>query len=229
MRAVFVNQDSFAQNEELVLGEEPSHHLNVTRVKAGEEILVLNGAGLRVVTSVMSIGKKQVELKVQYFEQLERKHSLSLAIGLPKKDAFEDILKMSVELGIVNIYPLTTNFSQYLYEPSDRIQRIIESAMIQSNNCYFPVIHPQVTLENFVNNYNNPLYFLNSIEEKTSLSAIKNGQSCFLIGPEAGFTKDEIKLLRSHKNISEIHLPTPILRAPTAVAAAAGFLLNQLS
>jgi 16S rRNA (uracil1498-N3)-methyltransferase len=190
---------------------------------------VLNGLGLRVVTNVTSVGKKQVVLKVQSLDQTKRKHFLSLAIGLPKKDAFEDILKISVELGIENIYPLTTKYSQYLYEPNERIQRIIESAMIQSNNSFFPVIHPQVSLESFLNAHNFPLYFLNSLEVETKVSANKNSQTCFLIGPEAGFTKDEVNLLRNHKYISEIHLPTPILRAPTAVATAAGFLLNQLS
>ena len=229
MRAFFYCKKDFIANEELTLDEDSTHHLHVARVKVGADVLVLNGHGLKVFTQLMSISKKVSILRVLKVEETFREHALSLAFGVPKKDAFEDIIKTSVELGIANIHPLSTKYSQYTYETNERIQRIVESAMIQSNNTYFHKIHTQVSLEEFVRTNEYQLFFLNSAKEKSQLLIKEEFKYCFLIGPEAGFSFDEVEMMRSNQNVAEIYLPTPILRAPTAVAVAAGYLLNQLN
>ncbi len=233
MRAIFYNKDHFLESEELILDEESTHHLHVTRAKTGEEVLILNGLGQKALSLIQNISKKQVIVKIQKVETAKRQHNLSLVLGLPKKEAFEDIIKISVELGIVNIFPTTTQYSQYTYEPNDRIQRIIQSAMVQSNNSFLPKIFPQKTLSEFLVTNDKDIFFLNSVPQNlqsSRMSSLKIDQSCFyLIGPEAGFSQLEIDLLRNHEFVREIHLPTPILRAPTAVAAAAGFILNHIS
>ena len=51
------------------------------------------------------------------------------------------------------------------------------------------------------------------------------GAKTILIGPEAGFSALEELDILSKSNVFSIHLPTPILRAPTAVASSIGYLL----
>ena len=229
MRAIFYKKEVFLNQEELNLDEDSTHHLHVSRVKVGDEILVLNGGGYKILAEILRISKKECTLKVKNIEILERDHQLSLALGLPKKEAFEDIVKISVELGIVNLYPLSTKYSQYTFENNERIQRIIESAMIQSNNAFYPNIFPQMSLDDFLSKNDKTLYFLNSVKESSQTKSSKEKSSIFLIGPEAGFSLDEIEKLRNHQYVCEIHLPTPILRAPTAVATSAGYILSQFS
>ena len=226
MRAIFHSFDSIEASEVLIISGDAAHHLNVVRVKAGEKIIILNGKGIKLGGEVKVITKNLVEIFVSSKEVLERGHELSLAIANPKKDAFEDILKMAVELGIKDIYPMSSEFSQYDYVESDRVQRILESALIQSNNPFFPVIHEQVKLSDFLNTHQDVLVFFNSKTSEGPASNLKDQyKKTILIGPEGGFSPSEVSLILKFSNIHEIHLPTPILRAPTAVASSVGYLL----
>jgi 16S rRNA (uracil1498-N3)-methyltransferase len=222
MRAIFYPFSKVNTLKSILVTDESAKHLHVVRIKAEEEILVLNGNGLKALTRVGSISKNQIELLVDSIEESMETHGISLAIASPKKDAFEDILKIAVELGVRNIYPLTSEFSQYDYLPSDRVQRILESALIQSNNPYMPIIHPLVNLDLFLDQLNYPLFFFNSKPNNCGIL----GARIILIGPEGGFSKREEAHILAKSNVFSIHLPTPILRAPTAVASSIGYLLS---
>lgn len=226
MRAVYNNFDHVNSGDNLVITGDAAHHLNVVRVKVQETILLMNGKGSIVRGEVQSVSKNQIEIKIAHAESFKPKHELSLAIANPKKDAFEDILKSAVELGIRDIYPLSSDFSQYDYAPSERIQRVLESALIQSNNPFFPIIHEQQTLKNFLSTHTNTLVFFNSQKSQSDKEkAIHSPAKTILIGPEGGFSPNEVTEILKFSSVQEIHLATPIMRAPTAVASSVGYLL----
>ena len=193
MRAIYYPSPIDASTTNIILEGEASKHLMVVRVKLGEAVLVLNGEGVRALTEVISISKNQIELSVQSFTQSTPSHEISLAIANPKKEAFEDILKMAVELGVMNIHPLSSEFSQYDFSPI-------------------------VT----------PLYFFNSKDNQSGKVEKISGPRTILIGPEGGFSASEEARIMDLPNAFSIHLPTPILRAPTAVASSIGYLLYCL-
>ncbi len=225
MRALFHPFD-FNDQKELVINDEGVHHLNVVRARTNDPLLLLNGRGGKLQTVIKSIEKKQVIVEVKNFEQCEKQNDFVLAIALPKKDAFEDILKMAVELGVQTIVPLSSQYSQYDYIESERTARLVESALVQSNNPWFPEIKAQKKLAEFLHDNSLPLAFFNSLpstQNKNELPIVF--PIVILIGPEGGFSDEEIHLIKSQKNVMEVHLPTPILRAPTAVCASIGYFL----
>jgi 16S rRNA (uracil1498-N3)-methyltransferase len=226
MRAIFHSFYQCNDLKQIIVEGEAAKHLQVVRVKLGEEVLVLNGEGLKALTKISSISKQQIELTVTTCELIERSHQISLAIANPKKDAFEDILKIAVELGVQNIFPLKSDFSQFDYLKSDRVDRILESALVQSNNAYFPQLHNQQSLEHFLKEVNLPLYFCNSKQSLNSPLQKSLGDKVILIGPEGGFSPREEALILSKPGVISIHMPTPIQRAPTAVASSIGYLLS---
>jgi 16S rRNA (uracil1498-N3)-methyltransferase len=226
LRAVYNDFDHVNSGDNLVITGDAAHHLNVVRVKVQEVILLMNGKGSIVRGEIHSVSKNQIEIKINHAESFEPKHELSLAIANPKKDAFEDILKLAVELGIRHIFPLSSDFSQYDYAPSERIQRVLESALIQSNNPFFPIIHEQQTLKNFLNTHTNTLVFFNSQKSLSNKeNVIHSAAKTILIGPEGGFSPNEVTDILKFSSVQEIHLATPIMRAPTAVASSVGYLL----
>lgn len=227
MRATFY-REKLTPGQLITIKDEQAHHLNVVRVKIDEEILVLNGLGQKARAQIISITKKEVVIKLITIEEDSKKHNLELAIANPKKDAFEDILKMAVELGVTNIYPLESKFSQYDYTSSDRIDRLIESALIQSNNLFWPNIFPQESLINFLNNNKHPIVYFSSQEVPAKINLNPDQKIIILIGPEAGFSNEETEQIKGLAGVNLIHLPTPILRAPTAVATSVGYLLSMI-
>jgi 16S rRNA (uracil1498-N3)-methyltransferase len=226
MRAIYYPFVKSDVSKHIIVADESAKHLQVVRVKPNDEVLVLNGNGLLAYTIVGTIYKTQVELLVQKIEEEQPKHSISLAIANPKKDAFEDILKIAVELGVKKIYPLRSEFSQYDYEANDRFLRIIESALVQSNNAFLTKIHSQMRLEDFLESNQSPLYFFNSRPSDNAPIEKNNNEKIILIGPEGGFSTRETELILSKTNVFSIHMPTPIQRAPTAVASSIGYLLS---
>jgi 16S rRNA (uracil1498-N3)-methyltransferase len=227
LRAIFYPFDSYASGDLIQVTGDTLHHLTVARVRENEKILLLNGKGQRLLGVIQAFSKKHIDIKIEFFETVIHQHELSLAIAMPKKDAFEDILKIAVELGVKKIYPLTSTFSQYEYVPSERVQRILESALVQSNNAFFPEIHAKQKLEIFLNTHTETIAFFNSQITPTFAQKESTLKKTILIGPEGGFSSEEIKGILKYPKILEIHLPVPILRAPTAVAASIGYLLSS--
>jgi RsmE family RNA methyltransferase len=60
-----------------------------------------------------------------------------------------------------------------------------------------------------------------------SLSSTK-GRQLLMVGPEGGFSPNEVHLISKLENLQTIFLPTPILRTPTAMSAGVGFLFGRL-
>lgn len=228
MRAVLIENDLKA-GLILELSEEQAHHLGVVRLRVGDQVLVLNGKGEKALAQILALTKKSGQVEVQSVEKDQRKHQISIALGVPKKDAFEDILKIAVELGVTDIYPLTSQFSQYEVEASDRLNRLIESAMIQSNNLFWPAVFKQNTLEKFLDNLDSDLVYFSSRPTKNDekIMSSMTDKITILIGPEGGFSEPEEAKIMAYKKIKIVHLPTPIMRAPTAVATSVGYLLSN--
>lgn len=227
MRAVL--DRNFKPGQELIeLSLEQAHHLNVVRVKLGEQILVLSGNGHRAVGEICALTKKSGTIKILSVEEGAVNHSISLAVACPKKDAFEEIIKIAVELGVRKIYPIESQFSQYQYSSSERLDKIIESAMVQSNNLYFPEIEEQISLQSFLDRTNAPIvYFCSHDVTAKGIDKLPLAEIIILIGPEAGFSAQEELQISNYKSINQIHLPTPIMRAPTAVATSVGYLISK--
>lgn len=225
MRAIYLKADLIDCGT-ISLEGEFVHHLNVVRLKTNEEILILNGLGRSALANVLSLTKKEIIVEIKKIEEHRRNHNIALAIALPKKDAFEDILRISTELGVTEIFPLLSDFSQYSYRPSERVDRLIESALIQSNNMFAPIIHPEQKLSEFLKNNSTPIVYFSSRPVASSLKTSSGNKCVVLIGPEGGFSSTEETEILDFTTVNQIHLPTPILRAPTAVATSIGYLLS---
>ena len=103
MRASF-QKDLTIQDSYQLRGDAAHHLVNVVRIEMGEEILLLNGSGLRVKTQVSSLSKKEVMLTKLEHSEDSRHFVMDLALGIPKKEALELSLKQAVELGFRKIF-----------------------------------------------------------------------------------------------------------------------------
>jgi len=233
MRSIFLKpNEEFSEGEVFVLADERSRHLiKSVRIKENEKILLFDGRGNRYTGVIDSIEKKTINIKIISKAKTEKSGFLDLFIGLVKKDALEDIIRMSVELGLSKLFPLETQYSQRYGIDGDRLERIQESAIIQSNNPYKVQLKDISSLRNLkseMDSYDHIFYFssIGSTIEKPIRAAKKVG---IIIGPEGGFSQDEEVFLRELQNISIVHLSVPIMRAPTALCVATGYLYSKLT
>lgn len=227
MRAHWLKELSI--QESYVLRDESLHHLvNVIRIEVGEELLLLDGKGLFVKTLVDNISKKELRLKFISSEIKERAYSFDLALGMPKRDALELCLKEATELGFRKIFLIKSQYSQMRMPESERIEKLLVSALEQSNASYLPECL-EITFEEIdYNRYSEALLLDSQTKTSTSVKGQSEATRLLIVGPEGGFSPSELTFLHSQENVRVLNLPTPIMRTPTALAAGAGILLESL-
>jgi 16S rRNA (uracil1498-N3)-methyltransferase len=204
--------------------------VNVVRIELNEELLLLNGKGLCVITQVTGHTKRLLTLKYISSLQNQKNDRLDVALGMPKKDALDLSLKQSVELGFGKIILVKSDYSQIKFPEDDRLQSLLVSALEQSNAAYIPQVVKSDWQDISWNEYKT-VVLMDSQTDKSEL--LPNGQGIegsvlLVVGPEGGFSPAEREFLHALSHVKILKLPTPIMRTPTALAAGAGILWQML-
>jgi 16S rRNA (uracil1498-N3)-methyltransferase len=229
MRAVYCPIENF--DGVITLEGESFHHLaNVVRLKIDESVLLLNGLGLKAFGKIISITKKQIQIEVANVERFSRKFNFDLAIGVPKKDALELCLRQATEIGFKNIFLVESEFSNCRDFDVLRLEKVMVSALEQSNSAYMPKLIKCSWDKIIYSDYNLILKLDSQTPARLSELPDLNSTSpvLMMIGPEGGFSPDEMTYFTQIPNLQNILLPTGILRTPTALSVGAGWLLRGL-
>lgn len=225
MRAVYLEAINDMKFE---LKDEKCHHLlNVIRLKQGEELLLLDGRGNSKKAIADKIEKKKITLLAISDKIYKEPSTLQIAMGIPKKEALELCLKQAVEIGVTKIYLVQTEYSQKLTLNEERIERILISALEQSNNHWLPNLEIIGSLEELLNVNKGPFLYFSSQQSKKKNPQIFNDKTLLLIGPEGGLSLGEEKFLQEQK-IPSIHFESAIMRTPTALSFGVGFLRGRI-
>lgn len=225
----FYHHDLPDNATELTIDGEAFNHLKVVRLKVGEKLLLLDGVGGSCMSELVALEKKHAVVKTGPKSQQEASQSLDLAIGLVKKDALDLCLKMAVELDAGHIYLLESQFAQRYDINLERVQRLLIQALEQSNARWLPkvsILNVTDLVDN-AKNYQHMLVMGMSTGKAPNELSELHGHCLGVIGPEGGFSAEEELLLSKQENALATHLPTPILRTPTALAALAGVIFTK--
>lgn len=234
MRAILIaDQLEKESGKILIEGEHARHLIKVVRIKSGEQIKILNGLGCTTLCEVVSVESKKLTLNILKVDSYIQNARLDLALGIPKKEAFEDVVKAACEIGLGRVIPVKTEFSQYTPKRSDRLNKLMESGLIQSNNPFFLALEETVDFKDLLSlfsSYDKVLYFCShqNFSVKNSLEIKKTDKVLIIIGPEGGLSEREEEQLNALKNVFFINLPTYILRTPTAVSLCCGWVLAKM-
>lgn len=219
------------QEDRIKIEDENFTHLNsALRVSLGDKILLLDGKGRQKITTVDEINKKNLFLTGGNVEESTRRANIDVLLSPPKRDALNDCLRLSCELGIRRIYLYETEYTQNRKVDEKRNLKILKSSIIQSNNPFLPEIINIKELGQLPTDYNASIAFhlsedcVDKIELKT-----KDEDYLLVIGPEGGFSDNDIKSFREElPNFKITRLETPIMRTPTALCAATAWVLSKI-
>ncbi len=225
MRALYLPQ---APDENtFIVKDDQYHHLkNVLRVKVGDELLGLNGVGGVYSLVVSQIANREIILDILCFEEKVLEDEVHLGIGLLKKDALAQVVKQVCELGISKIFLLESEYAQSYKINIERLNKLLIAGIEQSNFAFLPEIE-SVKLKD-LNYADYESIFIFSLKDSNSKPYQINSKKLMLIGPEGGFSEKEESWLAAINKTQFIHFPTPIMRAPTALSCARGYLLKPL-
>jgi 16S rRNA (uracil1498-N3)-methyltransferase len=208
----------------------------VLRMGVGGKFVALDNSGKRFVCEINAMdGEKKILASV--IETKENNSSARLSVSLfqamPKKPAlFELILQKCTEIGVSRFVPIRTKFSEREEVPKkDRLLRIIKEAAEQSERATLPVLNETIDFDKLLSSPPPGVnLLLHSRGDFPMLSKLKfsyqKGQEInIFIGPEGGFSEEEVSLAQKNGFVIS-SLGTQILRTETAaIAAVAVFML----
>lgn len=178
------------------------------------------------------------DLMVQITEQLRRpppddRPKRHLFFAPVKKNQQDLIIEKSTELGVTDLHPMMTQFTQTRRVNLDRYWDQARNAAEQCERLTIPKIHDPVSFNDLLHdNYlpdDTAIYAALARAENipslaTTIYRSSHNHKAILIGPEGGFSQDEQLKLGQHPDIQSVHLGPTILRAETAVIAALSVL-----
>lgn len=242
MYQFFVENSQVGKDKIQITGTDVNHIGNVLRMKPGEKIRVSDEAGIAYFCHVESITSEEVIAAIDEVDTngTELKEKIILFQGLPKSDKMELIIQKAVELGAAEIVPVEMKNCVVKLDVKKaeskikRWQAIAESAAKQSKRTVIPEVLMPVTFKKVVERAKELDVMLVPYENERGMEAtreiirgIKKGSSIgILIGPEGGFSQEEITSLP--EEMHRISLGRRILRTETAGLSALSMLIYEL-
>ena len=218
-------------------GDQATHLARVLRAEPGQIYdVVANGFLHRAEITTVSAGNSgEPEVHFILHEELESDAALPLHLLLAvfKFDHMEWAIEKATELGIARITPILArrtekHLAQSATKRAERWRRIALEASKQSRRTTIPDIADPIPLKQAREQEQSPTRILLSETEQatTITTALLNAKSsnqetdtALAIGPEGGWTPEEITLFTQH-NWQPVTLGPRILRAETAAIAA---------
>ena len=205
--------------------EESKHIVKVLRKQIGDTMHITNGKGWLFEAEITIAGLKNcIAVINSKTQQTPTKYNLHLAVAPTKmNDRYEWFLEKATEIGITSITPIICDHSERKVIKAERFEKILQSAMKQSLQCYLPELKEAISLKEYLKTTPEGDCFIAHCEE-TQKQSLKsqlrpNTTTTILIGPEGDFSTKEIELALQN-NWKPVTLGETRLRTETAAIVA---------
>lgn len=206
--------------------EESVHCLRVLRLTQGDEIMLTDGKGSFYKAKISIISGKRCFFTIS--ERICQKPfwygHLHLAIAPTKNmDRIEWFAEKATEIGFDELSFINCRFSERKIIKTERIEKIVVSAVKQSLKARKPIVNEMIPFDKFVKNpFVGDKFIAHCYEgEKPLLKDLlsRNNDTLVLIGPEGDFSKEEVELALAN-GFRPISLGKSRLRTETAALVA---------
>jgi 16S rRNA (uracil1498-N3)-methyltransferase len=218
MHAFFVSHISINESTFYLSEEESKHACRVLRLKIDDKIQVLDGKGNDFLCVIKDNNQKKCEVEViSFITEPKPKNEIHIAIAPTKNtDRLEWFLEKSTEIGLTEVSFIICENSERKQIKIDRLEKIIISAMKQSQRKFLPLINNIISFKDFVHKYPKAaIAHCYDGNKKTLTDVYKSNNYPILIGPEGDFSLSEIEFAKM-KHYDFITLGKNRLRTETA-------------
>jgi 16S rRNA (uracil1498-N3)-methyltransferase len=253
MHRFFVPPDWIQGRSVALTGPQAQQIARVLRLRPGERVIVLDDLGSEFQVQLIAVRPDLVRGEVVTHQAAggEPRARIALYQGMLKGDHFELVLQKGTEVGVVEFVPLLTARTiaarDTVSHKRSRWEAIIQEAAEQSRRGRKPALRPALSFALACEEAGRAegLKLIAWEEEgQSSLRAVlrgagpatppctrddvgRGGAIHLFIGPEGGFTREEVLLARAH-GLAPVSLGRRILRAETAGLVAAAAILYEL-
>lgn len=191
-----------------------------------------------VVCEIIKIDEKNTEFSINLtlYQGMPKADKLEYIIQKTTEMGINEVFPVQMERSIVKLD------EKNIDKKTERWNKIAEEASKQSGRQKLPIIHRAINFKNIIENISKydivllPYENEKSVTIKDALKEIKNGLNSYennqnksdyidknninsiaiIIGPEGGFSEEEINTLTKYNNVHKVTLGPRILRTETA-------------
>ncbi|MBQ8444642.1 MAG: 16S rRNA (uracil(1498)-N(3))-methyltransferase [Clostridia bacterium] len=213
------------QNENIIIeGDEFIHLKRVLRMNEGDKIIASINDKNDYYCTIEQINKNDCTLIVDNVEKCPAlpKKNITLFQMMPKRDYFDAILPKSIELGVNEIIPFSSTYTQNKIFKRERIETQVQTACKQCERSKLPYVSDIIPFKQMLeklSNYDMVIFAYENEEQPFNAKILECKQNiAVIVGNEAGFSEEEAKAIQE-KGVQSISLGKRILRCDTAVVA----------
>jgi 16S rRNA (uracil1498-N3)-methyltransferase len=224
------------ENQDINLPESQSHYLQkVMRLKENDDVLLFNGKDGEWNARITGTSKKSTILRPT-FQSRPQRHGGDLWLLFsplkPKRQEF--LVEKATELGASCLWPVLFERTSVPKVNLEKMQAHAREAAEQCGRLTLPEIKPLTPLSTLLKSWPEERFLLFGDESFSSPSLgaldLSPQKPCgFLVGPEGGFSAQELSLLKSFPQAQGVTLNPHILRAETAVLVGVSYLQMKIS
>lgn len=222
-----------------IRGDDARHISFSLRMRQGETLTVCDGEGTDYECKIVFMDGESVRLEVVSSHRTLTEPPLDICLyqSVPKGDKFEYIVQKAVELGVSRIVPVYSSRcivktdAKSEEKKTARLSRIAHEAAKQCGRGRIPTVMPYMTYAQAVRSCGENAFICYENERSFSLKSYlhtlsekKADSLSFFVGPEGGYSEQEIALA-AEQGIPAVELGPRILRCETA----SGFVLSSLT
>ena len=208
-------------------GVEAHHLMHVLRASPGDIVELFNGAGLVARAEIVSIHRRDALLRILGAHREERPpRQVIIGTAVPKGDRFDWLIEKVTELGVTRLVPLVT--ARSVVDPRegklDKLRQTVIAACKQSGRNHLLELSPVTSWNDFMKGEltSHPSFLAHPGPDAKLISSSLFGNSTVVmaIGPEGGFTDEEVSMA-VECGAKTVSLGPLILRIETAAMAMA--------
>jgi 16S rRNA (uracil1498-N3)-methyltransferase len=217
---------------------------DVLRLRPTDEIDLLDGAGGVYAAKITDVSRRDVvvELRPRREGLASPTPPITMCLGMLKAAKLEQVLQKGTELGVAAFQPLVTDRSVALGDELSgskrrRYEHILAEALEQCGGAWLPELREPLTLAAALGMLPPGAIALipwEGARDAPMRAALRRAHEArpgaavwLFIGPEGGFSPDEVALAERH-GARAVTLGRRILRAETAALVAAALALEAL-
>lgn len=202
----FVPPDLIQGDQVKLIGDEYHHCCHTLRFRPGDEFEVCDGCGNLYRVTLTQATKKDAlgTVVAQLSTPPEDLRPITLGLGITRGQAFETIVAQATALGVTRLVPLRTRQSVAGRFNGERYRKVAIAAMKQAGRTRLPAILPASELTDFLQTVkDHDLKLVGEQQARQNWWSLMNKNQSYssaaaVVGPEAGLTTDELKLLEAN-------------------------------
>ncbi|MDR0968462.1 MAG: 16S rRNA (uracil(1498)-N(3))-methyltransferase [Holosporaceae bacterium] len=215
----FYVETELTTGRETRLSPDQAHHaVGALRLSVGSVVRAFNARFGEWNCEIIDAKKGLIKCVSLFRKAAVEKKGPTIACSLINPKRFDLLLEKGTELGVAEIIPIISDYTQYRNMNVQKAKQKITQACEQCGRLDIPILQNPLSLRNFLVNYENNCTVLVGDERflGDKLEDVIEENCVFLVGPEGGFSDEEHNLFDAYKNVIKFSVGKNILKSETA-------------